>query len=135
MKRLRWIIPLAAVLLIAAAAVSFFAGKGISTGYCVVADNSSRLIVLDGSPVRLSNGSRDENMLYEYDTGDRLLVVHDGINETYPGSTRAFFCMKIGDGSAKDIPDEVFLGLYELGWLSQAYLEEIEVLPTCIAPE
>lgn len=129
MKRLKWIIPLAVVVLLAAAVLSFLAGKGISTGYCVVADNGSRLIVLGNSPVRLSNRCLSEDALYKFDTGDKLLVLHDGIQETYPGSTAAYFCIKIGEGSAKDIPEDVFVGLYELNWLSGAYLEAIGITP------
>lgn len=126
MKRLRWIIPLAAIVAIIAAA-AFVLSRG-TVGYCIVADNSSRIIVVDGGPVVLSNHTLDKNALYKYDTGDKLLVVHGPIRETYPAGADAYFCLKIGEGSAKNIPEDVFTGLYELNWLSEAYLDEIGIL-------
>lgn len=125
MKRLKWIIPLVIAVIIAAAA-AFVLSRG-TVGYCIVADNGSRILVVDGGPVVLSNSTIGKNALYKYDTGDKLLVVHGAIRESYPASADAYFCMKIGEGSAKDIPDEVFKGLYELDWLSEAYLDEIGI--------
>ena len=127
MKRLRWIIPV--VLLIVIIAVAAFILSRGTVGYCIVADNSSRIIVMDNSPVVLSNRTFDKNALYKYDTGDKLLILHSAVRESFPGGTDVYFCMKIDEGSAKDIPEDVFLSLYELGWLSEGYLEAIDIIP------
>ena len=146
MKRLKWIIPVVLLIVIIAAA-AFILSRG-TVGYCIVADNSSRIIVMDNSPVVLSNHTLDKNALYKYDTGDKLLILHGPVRETFPGGTDVYFSMKIGEGSAKDIPDEIFTILYEMGWLSEAYMHEIGLIEqetvrddissydvTCVAPD
>ena len=126
MKRLKWIIPIAVFVMIIAAA-AFILSRG-TVGYCIVTDNGSRILVLDNSPVVLSNRTFDKNALYKYDTGDKLLILHSAVRESYPGGTNVYFCMKIGEGSAKDIPADIFLSLYELGWLSEGYMQEIGLI-------
>ncbi len=126
MKRLKWIIPVVLIVIIAVSA--FILSRG-TVGYCIVTDNSSRIIVMDNSPVELINRTLDKNALYKYDTGDKLLILNSAVRESYPGSTDVYFCMKIGEGSAKDIPEDVFVGLYELNRLSGAYLEAIGITP------
>lgn len=130
MKRLKWIILLVLLIVILAAA-AFILSRG-TVGYCIVADNSSRILVMDNSPVVLSNRTLNKNALYKYDTGDKLLILHSPVRESYPGGTDVYFCMKIGEGSAKDIPEDVFVGLYELNRLSGAYLEEIGITPPVV---
>jgi len=133
MKRLKWIIPIAIFAMIIAAA-AFILSRG-TVGYCIVTDNGSRIIVMDNSPVALINRTLNKNALYKYDTGDKLLILHSAVRESYPGSTDVYFCMKIDEGSAKDIPEDVFVGLYELNRLSGTYLEEIGITPPEIAED
>ena len=58
--------------------------------------------------------------------GDKILVIHDDIVETYPGKTGVYAIFKLGDGTADDIPQTVVNGLTELGWL-ESKLPEVPI--------
>ncbi|MBQ8804611.1 MAG: hypothetical protein IJZ53_13365 [Tyzzerella sp.] len=90
---------------------------GITVGRCLVAVDGSYLLVDDNSPTKISNCSSNEELFSNLKTGDKILVVHDGVNESYPGQTGAYFCLRLGGGSIDDISDEVISELTELGWL------------------
>ena len=117
MKYLKWIIPLAVVVLLAASVLGFLAGKDISSGTCLIADNGSCILVVGSEPIRLSDRSANDKMLDKFETGDKLMVLHSLVQETYPASAGAYICVKTGEGSIADIPDVVIQGLTELGWL------------------
>lgn len=89
-----------------------------STGRCVLSDQGSCFLVLDGTPIELHNRTGNADAFGGLATGDRLFVVHSGIQETYPAQTQAFFCLRIGRGGATDIPQNVMDGLTQLGWLN-----------------
>lgn len=98
-------------------------------GRCVAADNGSYLYVDGNSPVRMVNLTSNDKLFSDLKTGDKILVAHDGVEETYPGSTGIYFCHKLQDGSIDDISVEVINGLTELGWLyEEAPLENLEVV-------
>lgn len=94
---------------------------GISTGHVLISENGTCFLIKGNSPVRLSDYSEKNNVLPELKTGDKVLVIHDGIAESYPASTLCKFCIKIGSGSLSDIPEEVITAMTELGWLSEAF--------------
>ena len=74
------------------------------------------MLILDNSPIQLSD--RKNNISFErFDIGDEILVVHDGIEESYPGRTGVYAVLKLSDGTADDIQQEVIKSLVELGWL------------------
>lgn len=106
------------ILLLAAALIlGVLTGLGLrfSSGYCVITDNGACMIVLEGTPVELIRpGGNFRNL----STGDRLLILHDGILETYPARTAAYLCLRVGSGSIQNIPQSVIDGLTELGWLT-----------------
>ncbi len=103
--------------IIAGAFVISFSSVGISTGVCLVADNGSVFLVDKNSPVRLSDFSGTDR-LSGLETGDKLLVVHDGIAESYPASTGLIFYVRLAGGKESEIPDMVISSLTELGWIS-----------------
>lgn len=100
-----------------------FAGMGLSshTGLYLKADNGSHLVIMDNSPIVMSDRS-DDDMFKNLTDGDRILVFHDGVNESYPGGTLVYAYLKLGDGELSDISENVLLSLNELGWIN--YEEE-----------
>lgn len=106
------------VLCVLIVAVFVFSGMGISwhTGRYLLADNGSHMIIMDSSPIALSDKSEGK-MFENLTNGDKILVFHNGIDESYPGSTRAYMCFKIGEGEITDIPENVLTSLDELGWI------------------
>lgn len=103
-------------------------GLSVSTGRCLVAANArgnqSYMIILDGSPVVMSDRSKSSRLFDGLATGDEILVVHDGIQETYPGGTGAYLCLRLSSGSITNIPPDVTRELTELGWLGISALTE-----------
>ena len=114
------LIAVSVIVCVIAIGLFILAGKSISpsVGLYLQADNVNMLI-LDNSPISMSG---NDDMFEKYESGDKILVLHDGILESYPGQTRAYFVMKLADGEMSDIPENVLVSLNELGWIN--YEEE-----------
>ncbi len=94
-------------------------GYGITQGRCLVtATGSHMLIDEDNSPIEMSNRN-DKDIFADLSSGDEILVIHDGIQESYPAGTGAYYCIKLNDGKPEDIPTSVIESLTELGWLEK----------------
>lgn len=95
----------------------------VSTGTALLSENGTLFLVKNNSPVRLSFDSGKE---YPEDigNGDKLLVIHNGVNESYPASTFAYCVIKTADGELSDIPEEVISSMKTLGWLEDGFGEE-----------
>ncbi len=111
----KWIVLLAVVLvvlLLVAAVLWWMSARsiGFSTGRCLIAKNGSVLLI-DGDTPTVLSGAPDG-----LQTGDKLFVMHDGINETYPARTKTYFCLKLGNESTGfDI--DMLQELEEMGWI------------------
>lgn len=122
MKKKFWIVLILAAALLCGALVLVFTGSyDLSTGRCLLANNGSILLIDENSPIQLSGvNEKTKNKLT---TGDRILVLHDGIQETYPAKTRAYLVLKLGSGSLADIPAQVQQELTDMGWLGEQKVE------------
>lgn len=89
---------------------------GISSGYFLEADNGTCFLITGNTPVRLHSDHPDR--ISGYETGDKILVLHGGIAESYPASALAKFIIKTGKGAPEDIPSDVIKSLTQLGWLT-----------------
>lgn len=121
MKNKKWLIPVAIivailVLVIAGGGTMVAKGYGISTGLYLEAKDGQALFILDNSPIEMSNRT-DRDLFDNLDIGDKILVIHDGIAESYPAQTGVYAVFKIGNGTTEDIPQNVVNQLIELGWL------------------
>ena len=118
----KWLIPIviiAVLLLLGGAAVFYMASHSMSfsSGRCIVASNGSYMILLDNSPVTMSNCSGNEDLFSDIKTGDEILILHDGIQETYPGGTGVYYCKRLNEGTIEDIPDDIIESLSPMGWI------------------
>lgn len=112
------LVALSIIICIVAIGVFVMAGRGMSSsvGLYLRTDNGN-MIILDKSPIVMS--TRNGNDMFEkYENGDKILVFHDGINESYPGSTGVYFSVKLADGDISHISESVLRELHELGWIS-----------------
>ena len=91
-------------------------GIGISSGTCIKADNGRYLILLDNSPVAMHQRSGEKSIFEKLDTGDRIIAVHSGVLETFPGKMGIYFLIKLDGGHP--VPDEAINQLRELGWMN-----------------
>lgn len=121
-KKLKIIIPLIVILLLGCCAGLLFSGsRSFSTGvFLRGADGQALWITPSGAPVQLTfPAAIAERSAEKMKTGDRILLLHDGILETYPGSTGCYFLMKTGAGKESDIPADTYDSLRSMGWLAE----------------
>lgn len=97
--------------------IASFNGYSISEGRVLITDTGSYMIIMDNSPIEMSNQSKNEEIFKGLTSGDKILIVHDGIEESYPGGTGVYFCKKLYDGEYKDLPEQVIVSLIELGYI------------------
>lgn len=128
MKR-KWIVPVciaAGVLLVCVAAFFIAAGviseKGFSftEGRLYLEDDKAWLIEESGGAVSLSDRTKDKDLFRDCVSGDRVLVLHDWMLETYPAQTGAYrlWCLEKGNGDYR--PDDAVLGRVDMGWHDRA---------------
>lgn len=120
MKKKKWLIPVSiivAIFLIIATGIGIMTSKGLgfSIGRYLPTENGTGMLVVDNSPIVMSNRT-NRDLFRKLNVGDKILVIHDGIQETYPGKTGVYAVIKIKDGSNEDIPQKVVDDLTELGW-------------------
>ena len=94
-------------------------GLGVSRGRLLIADNGRYILVVDKTPIMLSDRSDSKDLFEGFGIGDELLVIHDGINESYPAQTGVYYAIRFHKGSQNEIPSEVIDQLTALGWLSE----------------
>lgn len=121
-KKLSIVIPCGIGLILVLVAGIFLIwlyGQG-EMGRCLIADGGAVLwIDENGSPVVMHDRSKKGTLLEGLQTGDRIWILHDGIEESYPGSTGVYACIKVGSGTRADLPQDTIESLRELGWLDE----------------
>lgn len=110
---------LPALVLLAACAILYMNANalGFSVGRYLSA-NGSHMMILDNSPIVMSNRADNEGLFSKLSDGDRILVLHGSTAESYPARTGAYAVFKLTDGTIDDVPAEVRTELEELGWLT-----------------
>ena len=89
----------------------------IIEGYSLKCENDTYMIINErGSPIHYSYKKALGTDVEKLTDGDRILIISDLINCTYPGSTSAYFVYKLEDGDISDIPEDTLRSLSELGW-------------------
>ena len=116
MKKL-WL-TLTVVLLLGIAFVWLAANRSLSftTGYYLEGENGAVFLIDGTSPIRLSDRTKGGTLGASLANGDRILVLHDGVAESYPAQTGAYGLWKLRSGRIEDIPVSVLDTLMDLGW-------------------
>ena len=92
--------------------------KETITGYYLETENGSHLIISEESgPIVMSNQSKNDSLFDNLQTGDKIKITYDAINESYPGQTGAYSCTLIEEGTISNIPEETLTTLSEMGWI------------------
>lgn len=128
MKKKKWAIPIMSiiaflVLIIACIGILLHKGYDVSEGVYLESKDGSAIIVCERTPIKMSNRT-NRDLFDTLEIGDKILVVHDGIAESYPARTGAYAVFKINDGVTGAIPPSVIEELIELGWIDSA--EDVE---------
>lgn len=139
-RKRKWVIPVVVVISVIALmlvaciitlGIMTKKGLGFSTGRYLAARNGVSMVIMDDapkgitdrevrerymSPVVMSN-RKERDLFKNLETGDKILIVHGGIKESYPGGTGVYAVFKLGDGSTEDIPQKILSDLTAMGWL------------------
>ena len=119
-KRLNLVITIVSILVLAIAGAYILVCNGydVSTGIYLESKDGTAILICERTPIVMSN--RTERNLYDnLCIGDKILVIHDGIQESYPAGTGAYAVFKVNSGSAGEIPPSVIAELVELGWIEE----------------
>lgn len=119
----KWLIAvifIAVILLVLGSVWGYLSANSLSfsTGRCLVASNGAYLILIDSGPVVMSNRTDNAELFSDIRTGDEIRILHDGIQETYPGGTGVYSCKVLSEGSIDDIPEDIIESLSVMGWLA-----------------
>ena len=128
MKKLGWMIPVGIVVIAVALTITaVMVGMahlsandlGMSVGRCL--ETKGGYMLVDGnSPISMADRSKDQDLFEGLSSGDRILVIHGLIMDTYPGQTQAYYCLRLEAGSLEDISRDVLDSLRQMGWLEEA---------------
>ena len=107
-----------AICLVLALCLTIFFVKGLSfrAGRCMVTEDGRVLLLMEGSPVALSDHTPLGTAFARCNTGDLALVLHNGVLETFPGRTACYMMIRLRQGTPADIPTQVLGQLDDMGW-------------------
>lgn len=105
------------ILILGFSAIKALDSMTVLTGYSLKCENGAYIIIEEtGSPIRYSFNKAIGTNVEKLADGDRIIIISDLINESYPGSTSAHLIFKYADGGLEDIPEETLIQLSEMGW-------------------
>lgn len=123
MKKKKWILPISivgGVIILCIVAVFAFGailsaqGYGISIGSLYFADNGTYLIDNDDMAMRVADCSDDKELFKEYQNGDKVVLFHDGVDESYPAQTGGYRIIRLSKGDGTYKPADEVLGIQNL---------------------
>lgn len=126
MKRFKWLLPIGILAFFLALSVTAVTvgtallqsgGKSLSVGRYLETAGAGHMLILDNAPVSASSRPEDRDLFAGLSSGDKVLVIHDGIRQSYPGQTSVWYCLRLEEGSPEDIPQDILRSLQDLGWL------------------
>lgn len=120
MKKRKWVLPVCIVCggiilciagLLIAAGVMSSKGYGISIGRLYFSDAGTYLIDKNDSAMLVSDQSTEQKLFSGYASGDKVFLIHGGVNECYPAWTGGYHMFRLvkGDGTYK--PDDDVIGV------------------------
>ena len=86
----------------------------IATGICLVTDNSV-IVIVDNNPMQISNQSSNEHLFADLQTGDKVIITHDVVKETYPAKTGVYKLLKIDTDCINEASQKTITELAEMG--------------------
>lgn len=94
-------------------------GYGITKGRCLITATGSYMLIDENNSLIVLNNQSEKDLFDDLSSGDEILVLHDGIQESYPASTGAYYCIKLNDGKPEDIPISLIENLTKMNWLKK----------------
>ena len=103
--------------IVAVGAVISSGGLSFAKGRYIRTENGSHMIVMDSSPVKMTDRTNHKDSFGKISTGDEILIIHGPVAESYPGQTQVHWVLKLDGGSIENIPRDIISSLEEMGWI------------------
>lgn len=119
MKNKKWIlqvciivgaVAIGAIGLLITAGVTSAKGYAISVGRLYLSDTALYLVD-EGKAMIMSDQSDEKDLFDGLNTGDLVLVVHGGVDDSYPSRTGAHRIYRLSKGNESDLPKNLDLGV------------------------
>lgn len=92
----------------------------IIEGNVLVSDTGSYLVIDElGTPIVMTNKSKNEEIFTDLTDGDEIKIICGYIRESFPAGTDVYYCKKLSEGEYKDLPEDTISDLIELGWIKE----------------
>lgn len=91
----------------------------IAIGICLITENDTVLVIVDNNPMKVSNQSFNDELFIGLETGDKVIITHDGIDETYPFQTGVYKLLKIETDCIREVSIQTITKLAELGYTAK----------------
>lgn len=88
-----------------------------SMGICLITQDKQIIVVVDDLPIILSNMEKNQDLLNSLKTGDKIILTHTKISQSYPAQTNAYKISKLEENCLFEIADDVLNSVYSLGYL------------------
>ncbi len=121
MKKKKLILPvgiiLAIIFLFTASVFIFSAviseqGYGLSRGIIYLSDYGN-YIIDNNMAMRVSDCSDDAKLFNGYSNGDKVILFHDGIEDSYPAQTGGYYLLRLSKGDGTYKPADEILGIVQ----------------------
>lgn len=106
------VIVVSIILLCIAIPIAFlvFNDYGVTIGRLLVTD-SQYMLIEDKTSIIMSDQSNNKEIFDGLRTGDKILVIHDGVEESLPARTGAYHILRMEKGDKSDIPEDAIIGI------------------------
>ena len=91
--------------------------KAFSVGKVIEYKDDTVIFSDNNTPVLVFDKTKDGGLFSALTDGDEVLLLHDGLEETYPARTGGYFVLRLKNGQRSDLPENFIEALGELGYL------------------
>ncbi|MEN0642353.1 hypothetical protein MKY91_04145 [Alkalicoccobacillus gibsonii] len=86
-------------------------------GRFLKSSNGQSILVNDHDVVIMGNDTEEGEVCEDINIGDKIVVIADAIDASYPSSANVIRCKLIEEGSVNDLPNETIDYLQDMGWV------------------
>lgn len=104
------VIAVCICVLFSAAGIMSAKGYGISVGRLYMDEFGNYLIDKDDNAMIISDRSGTKDLFADCANGDKVLIIHDGVEEVYPARTGGYRMVRLSKGDSGYVPDDEVLG-------------------------
>ena len=123
MKKRKWILPVGiiggfllfcTILFFAAAGIMSAKGYGLSVGHLYFTGTRTYLVDAKEQAMVVSDKSNSGNLFEGRKNGDKVMIIHGGVDEVYPAITGGYYLLCLAKGNGSYRPADEVLSIVDL---------------------